>query len=83
MYSVLITVSLQNKTSIISAPALLKGLIMRGWVNDPHSGGVKIPEQVKQRMKQRFFNNGTFYGTPEEAFQSSALYLDSRNFQDY
>lgn len=27
--------------------------MMRGWVNDPHSGGVKIPDQVKQRTKQR------------------------------
>lgn len=26
---------------------------MRVWVNDPHSGGGKIPEQVKQRTKQR------------------------------
>lgn len=138
---------------------------MRVWVNDPHSGGVKIPEQVKQRTKQRIlacaeqhyagkyiridvrfkgyfcyidaykeplipdnydsslfkvtreeylerarntpihlcrlrykgneekwtkafytysneryepsvFDNGTFYGTPEEAFKSSAIYLE-------
>ncbi|BAY72650.1 hypothetical protein [Trichormus variabilis] len=26
---------------------------MRTWVNDPHSGGVKIPDNVKQRTKQR------------------------------
>ncbi len=27
--------------------------MMKVWVNDPHSGGVKIPEKVKQRTKQR------------------------------
>jgi hypothetical protein len=26
---------------------------MRGWVFDPHSGGVKIPERVKQRTVAR------------------------------
>jgi hypothetical protein len=25
----------------------------RGWVRDPHSGGVKIPEAVRQRTEQR------------------------------
>jgi hypothetical protein len=138
---------------------------MKVWVNDPHSGGAKIPERVKHRSTQRIlayaeqhytgkykridvrykghfcyidaykeppvpdnydpsifketreeyqerlsntpihlcrlrykgdeekwtmafytysnekyeisvFDNGTFYGTPEEAFQTSAVYLD-------
>ncbi len=31
---------------------------MKAWVNDPHSGGVKIPEQVKQRTKQPEVLNG-------------------------
>jgi hypothetical protein len=26
---------------------------MRGWVFDPHSGGVKIPERVRQRTTER------------------------------
>lgn len=26
---------------------------MRGWVRDPHSGGVKIPVNVRQRTEQR------------------------------
>lgn len=26
---------------------------MRGWVYDPHSGGVKIPPSVRQRTEQR------------------------------
>ena len=137
---------------------------MRAWVNDPHTGGIKIPKTVQERTRQRIltyatehyagsytrldirfrgqlcyidayqepiisddfpppdfpesreeylarlrsfpihlcrlryfgnedswsfafytyshekyepsvFNNGTFYGTPEEAFESSAMYL--------
>ena len=29
-----------------------------------------------EKYEPSFFDNGTFYGTPEEAFQTSAVYLD-------
>ena len=29
---------------------------MKGWVQDPHSGGVKIPDRVKTTAKQRILN---------------------------
>lgn len=82
---------------------------MRGWVYDPHSGGVKIPATVRQRTGRRIrahaearyagkftlldirfrgrlcysnkkyepcvFHNGSFHGTPEEAFETGEIYL--------
>lgn len=46
---------------------------MRGWVNDPHSGGVKIPEQVKQRMKQRIL------AYAEKHYAEKYIRIDVRN----
>lgn len=42
------------------------------WVRDPHSGGVKIPEKVKQRIKKRI----TTYA--EENYKDKYIRLDIR-----
>ncbi|HUU30403.1 MAG TPA: hypothetical protein VM123_21580 [archaeon] len=31
-----------------------------------------------EKYEPSFFNNGTFHGTPEEAFETSAVYLQPR-----
>ena len=30
---------------------------VRGWVKDPHSGGVKIPERIRERVKTRILKH--------------------------
>ena len=42
---------------------------MRGWTKAFYT-------YSNEKYEASVFNNGTFYGTPSEAFQSSALYLD-------
>lgn len=34
---------------------------MAPWVYDPHSGGVKIPERVKARTRQRILDYATYH----------------------
>ncbi|HEY3351715.1 MAG TPA: hypothetical protein VGQ83_00575 [Polyangia bacterium] len=53
---------------------------MRGWVYDPHGGGVKIPPPVQEtysheKYEPTFFASGELVGTPEEGLDVGAVYL--------
>ncbi|UBF24992.1 hypothetical protein K9N68_25630 [Kovacikia minuta CCNUW1] len=54
----------------------------RGWVKDPHSGGVKIPEAVRQRIEQRIktYANAHYAGKfnrIEVRFRGALCYVDA------
>ncbi|MDJ0703061.1 MAG: hypothetical protein QNJ46_07275 [Leptolyngbyaceae cyanobacterium MO_188.B28] len=54
---------------------------MGSWVYDPHSGGVKIPERVKARTKQRILayaekHNGGKYNRIDVRFRNYFCYID-------
>lgn len=45
---------------------------MRGWVYDPHSGGIKIPEKVRERTKKRIM------AYAQEHYKDKYISLDIR-----
>lgn len=61
----------------------LEGVLMsRRWVRDPHSGGVKIPEAVRQRVEQRIkaYANAHYAGKfnrIDVRFRGSLCYIDA------
>jgi hypothetical protein len=55
---------------------------MAPWVYDPHSGGVKIPDRVKQRTKQRILDYATRHYAGkfirlDIRFRSQFCYIDA------
>jgi hypothetical protein len=54
----------------------------RGWIRDPHSGGVKIPDAVRQRVTQRIqaYANEHYAGKfnrIEVRFRGALCYIDA------
>ena len=55
---------------------------MRQWIHDPHSGGVKIPESVRQRTEQRLrayaeAHYAGRYTRLEIRFRGALCYIDA------
>jgi len=55
---------------------------MRGWVYDPHSGGVKIPKPVQERTRQRILahaekNYAGKFNRIDVRFRGALCYIDA------
>ena len=46
------------------------------YIGDPEKWTMAFYTYSHNKYEPSVFDNGTFFGTPEEAFQSSAMYLD-------